>query len=297
MPSSSGGTSGSGGANAGGVATGGVATGGASAVAKSCTGPFATPQLVFTEATPFAVNGVSVTGDELEIYYSQRARAAPYTELVVRRARAGLDAAFGAEEPLPALANVCDTGQRVNPDIAEDGLTLYVTCTVDVPTGQDEGFSPLKVAHRPDRQSAFTLDAQSAGGVFSSASLSPNELTAYTSGRFYNTPPQLFTRGSKSEQFGPNEPVPGFVTALNSPDIASDGLTIFGSVRPGVGAPQLVRATRTSPGGAFEAPVPLELGLLGTVGAPNITPACALYFVFIADGGVHDNDVYVARMK
>jgi hypothetical protein len=292
---STGGAGGGGGTN-GGTTSGGATTGGTNGVVRSCTGQFGTPKLAFTEGESFAVNGVSVTSDELEVYYSQGSRVAPNAEQVVRRTRTSVDAAFGAVEPLPALANVCDVDKRVNPDIADDGLTLYVTCTVVVPTGQDEGFSPLRVAHRPDRKSPFTLEAQPAGSVFSSASLSADELTAYTDGQIYNTPPQMFTRASKTAQFGPNAAVPGITTGFNSPDIASDGLTIFGSARPDVGTLQLVRATRTSQTAAFETPLPLELELKGTFGAPNITPDCALYFVYIADGS-RNSDVYVAQPK
>ena len=83
---------------------------------------------------------------------------------------------------------------RANPDISEDGLTLYVTCTREMPAGMSEGVSLLRVARRPDRSSDFTLEAEPAGGVFGAAGISADELTAYTDGEFFGTAPQLFTR-------------------------------------------------------------------------------------------------------
>ncbi len=294
----------SGGATTAGSGSDGSGTGGASGgttaggTPKSCTGQFAAATPLFVEDPTFYVNGVTATGDELELYYSQGVRAADTRyQQVVRRSRASAEAPFGPVQSLPELATVCEAGWRVNPDITDDGLTLYVTCTVDVPAGQDEGFSTLRVAHRPDRGSAFTLDAQAAGNVFASANLSADELIAYTDGEIFSTPTQMFKRASKSEPFGANANVPGLTLAFTSPDIGNDELAIFGSARAESDTTRsLFRATRKSRDVAFEAPAKLELGLTGTFGAPNITPACNLYFVYIMTGG-SDSNVYVARQQ
>src|SRR6185503_15023561 len=116
---------------------------------------------------------------------------------------------FGPVEPLLELADVCGANPYVNPDVTDDGLTLYVTCTQDVELGLSEGVSPLRVAHRPDRNSAFTLETEPVGGVFASAGISADELTAYTDGEIFDTAPRMFTRASKTESFGEAQAVPG----------------------------------------------------------------------------------------
>ncbi len=299
----SGGTNGGGattaGSSSGGNATGGAAgttNGGTTAAAKACTGSFAAPALVFTEDPQFWVNGVSLTGDELELYYSQSVRGTPMLQQsVVRRTRASSAMAFGPATSLLELAGVCLPGQYVNPDISEDGLTLYVSCTVDVPTAQSEGMSPLRVAHRADRNAVFALDAEPAEAVGASAGLSADELTVYADGEIFGNPPQMFTRASKSEKFGATQPVPGLTSGLISLDISDDGLAIFGSANlpPDTGR-VLARATRASIDAAFEPPLKIDLQLTGAVGAPNITPACTLYFVYIMPGAP-GSSVYAAR--
>jgi hypothetical protein len=297
--SNSGGTTGVGGTAVGGAAVGGAAAGGTavagssnagsaaggtSAVSGSCGGPFGQALPVMVEDQGFQMNGISLTADELELYYSRGTNDGVLVQTIVRRKRSSKTEMFGAVEALPELAGVCAANQRVNPDITDDGLTLYVTCTQDVAVGLSEGMSPLRIAHRPDRSAPFTLAAEPIGNVFASASVGADELTAYSDGEIFDSPPQMFTRAAKTAAFGAAQPVPGVAVPLRSPDISSDGLVLFGSATApaanGSAIHRAVRASKDAPFGALEA---LDLQIAGTfgIGAPTITPSCSLYAIVV----------------
>lgn len=286
----SGGTPSTGGSESAGSSSGGDSgSGGASVAASSCAGAFGPAQPVLVVPTGTSVNGVTVTADELELYYTSEVREDPAAvPEVVRRRRAGKGEMFGQVETLPELAGVCGDKRRINPDISEDGLTLYVTCTSVVDSGS-EGISPLRVARRESRSQAFVLDAAPIGQVFASAGLSSDELTAYTDGEVFDTAPQMFTRASKTASFVGPQPVPGVSVPFRSPDISSDGLSLFGAAADATsatGASAIFRANRASKDAPFSAPERLELQITETaVGAPNITAGCALYVITVGTEG------------
>jgi hypothetical protein len=302
-------TPGAGGSNntpggaAGTATSAGAAQGGTSGIVsgKACQGTYGPPTSLFSETSPFGINGPTVTADELQLFYSVSDNTtAALVESVVYRQRQSVGEAFGPSQTLPELANVCLSDQHVNPDISEDGLTLYVTCTAHVNFGLSEGPSALRVARRSDRSASFTLDAEPAGSVFASAGLSADELSAYSSGEISGTAPQKFTRASKTEKFGAAQPVPGFTTPLNSPDISADGLTLFGAAPSSLSGRQvLIRATRASVTQDFGPPSDLDFGMpTVTTGAPNVTPGCSLYFVMVtipATGTGSELSVQLAR--
>lgn len=281
----------SGGSSSGGSGGGAIAgsTSGGSGVVSAvpCTGTYGAAMPALQEAMNISINGISLTADELEVYYARNDAAAPGAQpQIVRRTRSAKTQPFGDFEVLTALDGVCPADHlRVNPDISEDGLSLYVTCTraIDDPLAS-EGVSPLRVARRDERSAPFVLAPEQVGGVFASAGISADELTAYTDGEVFDTAPQLFTRASKAEMFVGPQPVPGISTPYRSPDISSDGLALFGATRNmATGTTAIYRALRPSKDSAFAAPVALELGLpvMSAVGAPNITASCALYFVAV----------------
>jgi hypothetical protein len=268
------------GANAAGSATAGTSPVGSG----PCIGTGQALPVLLEEAT-YSMNGISLTGDELELYYARGTNeGVALAQTVVRRTRASKTEMFGDVELLPELATVCEANQHVNPDVTDDGLALYVTCTPNVEIGMSEGVSPLRVARRPDRSSPFTLAAEPAGGVFASASISSDELQAYSNGEIFSTAPQLFTRLGKMDTFGAAQPVPGISAPLNSPDISSDGLLLFGTgTLAGGGSNAIQRAVRTNEDAAFGALEPLELQLpaMAGFGAPTITPSCTLYVIVV----------------
>jgi hypothetical protein len=239
---------------------------------------------IFFEESGIQMNGISLTGDELELYYSRNYAGSPISS-VVRRRRATKTEAFSVPEYPQELADVCEPGERINPDVTEDGLALYVTCTQAVEIGTSEGVSTLRVARRTDRSSAFVLEPEPIGGVFASAGISADELTAYTDGEIFNTAPSLFTRASKTESFGEPQPVPGITEPLNSLDISHDGLALFGSATSaGAHGNVIFRVLRNEPSGPFGAPEQLDFELeqlvgAPAIGAPNITPGGTLYLI------------------
>jgi hypothetical protein len=296
-PSGGGGSAGSAGAPTSGVAgasSGGAGalagsgpTGGAAVASGACGGPYGAAAPFLQEDAPtFVISGISLTADELEIFYARNEAADPVTPpVVVRRSRANKDAMFGAIEPLTMLGGVCGTKLKVNPDISEDGLTLYVTCTDRV---EDPSLSPgksvLRVARRADRTSPFVLASEPVGDVYASAGLSADQLTAYTDGEFYDTPPRMFVRQSEHENFaGAGQTIPGITTPLRSPDISASGLQLFGAaVALGATVSSIHRFSRPSSDTPFGAPELLELGLPDpppSVGGANVTPSCALYLI------------------
>lgn len=253
--------------------------GGEAAPARGCTGDYDPPQLLFDEAPLFYLGSPSVTADELQIFYSQGVTANPGVEqTVVFRTRESQTEPFGPARLLPELAEVCPPSHQYhNPDISEDGLTLYVTCTA---VSTSSGPSILRVSRRQAPSGSFVLDPEPLGFVFPAAGLSADELTAYTSSELGAAQPHLFTRPSKNEPFGPAQPVPGFTTPLHAPDISADGLTLFGSLRAeGTPVATLRRASRTSITQDFGPPEELNFGMpMLKTGGPNLAPSCNLYF-------------------
>ncbi len=287
---SNGGGATSGGGGGGGGAAGAVTSGGGGsaigggASPASCTGAFNAAEPVLRAPMDTSVNGVSLTADELELYYTRdfEVTATPTPE-VVRRKRASKDALFGEAESLPELAGVCGDKLRIYPDVSEDGLTLYVTCTTRVDEGS-EGVSVLRVARRAGRSEPFVLAAEPAGNVFAAAGIAADELTAYTDGEVFDTAPQMFTRSSKAEPFMGPMAVPGIDVPFRSPDVSSDGLTLFGAA--GRDIIHIYRAHRADANAAFSTPEPIDLKLSeATIGAPNITAGCALYVVVVTSEG------------
>jgi hypothetical protein len=258
---------------------GSLSAGGGAAPARGCTGGYDPPQLLFDEAPLFYLGSPSVTADELQIFYSQGVSANPGVEqTVVFRTRESQTEPFGPTQLLPELAEVCPPSHEYRyPDISEDGLTLYVTCSA---VRASSGPSILRVSRRQAASGSFVLDPEPLGFVLPAAGLSADELTAYTSGEMGAAQPHLFARPSKNESFGPAQPVPGFATPLHSPDISADGLTLFGSLRvEGTPDTTLRRASRTSIAQDFGPPEELDFGMpMPKTGGPNVAPNCNLYF-------------------
>jgi hypothetical protein len=274
-----------GGSGGGASAVGGAANagGGSTTLAKPCEQGFG-PAYPLLHEMDSIIHGPSITADGLELYYA----VAPMMQegqTLVRRRRSSTSELFGAVEQLPELAGACGDAEYRNPDIAENGLTLYVTCTARVEIGLPET-TVLRVARRASREQAFTLEPEPGGPVFAAAAVSADELMAVSNGEIWDTEPRQFRRASRNEPFGTAEPIPGITEPLNSPDLSTDALVLVGSTRRVGFNQQISWSRRASADADFSQPAPLELSYareleVTTLGAPNLGADCALYFVAI----------------
>jgi hypothetical protein len=326
-----GGTSGAAGAATGGTsgaATGGATTGGAggstnagsggstggsagSAGVVDCTGTFGAPELLFAAASGETPQSLSVTGDDLELFYEVESDAAgPRVEM---RKRSSRTAPFGEpEEVTGELLSICSGTNGPSLDVSDDGLRLYLTC-VDT-QGDSIVPGPIRVAERPSRtSSAFTLRTDSVGFGGVSISVSADELTAFWSdyGDRSAPKPVTATRPALQDSFGaPLPPAGAENDTLRHPEISSDLRYLFGALDVGTGLSRLVMYTRPSPGVAFGAPgsqglptPPLVTDDPGTAtveGVEDLSPTLSadcrsLYFLRYTHGEARRFDVYGAR--
>ena len=296
---SAGGTSGNsagGGAGASGSGAGGssgAAGSAGSGPAGSC-GPFGAPEALF--ASPDILSSVSITGDDLELFYYVDNRV-----FVSKRATVA-DAFMDATE-VTELASLCVDGIGPSLDVTADGLRLYIDCA--------DGATELYLAERPNRTSQFSVGPEPVGMTGTSISLSPDELTAYTStSDAQNWQPMMHVRASTAEPFGDEMPIPGLVGPFRMLELANDGRSLFGVLaRPE--APTVWRlgvATRsTESGPSFSPPVtdglrdPTIFG--GTVSdyTPTLNATCtALYFMSLTsdpDAGTVTSTIFVMRQQ
>jgi hypothetical protein len=303
---SRGGSSGS--AGAGGFATGGVGgnaggstAGGSSGVAGSggsipvgSCGPFGAPVLVFT--SPNVLSSVSITGDELELFYYLGTSA-----LVRKRASAAEPFAEGVEVPeLSAVCAASTTGPAF--DITEDGLRMYIDC--------EDGPTPLFLATRSDRSSPFSVGAEPVGTTETSINVSADELTVYTvTTETQNWQAKMAVRASTAEPFGAEVPLPGITVPFRQAEISRDGLSLFGIVERDDGnfvPPQwrLAVATRQAPSGPFSAPTtsglpdPTITATIRSDYTPTLNGSCtALYFMRLSNPPDIETAIYVVRRQ
>lgn len=309
-PSAAPGDSGSGGASGGSSGQGGASTGGSglggAGSGVSCTGAFGAPRTLWIE-TQSAASSLSVTDDELEIYYIIRDvildAGATLGEYVVKmRTRQTKSALFSDPVTLTQLSDVCaaevgaGTFNLGGVDVSGDGLRLYFSCYDEL---ADVG--SVHLAERSDRNSAFTLNAGTFGSVSSSLDVTRGELTLLAVAGYANggTPETVMhTRASTAEPFGTAIPVPGVPSEFHQPDLARDGLHLYGSMRdPVTAVNQLAVAVRTDPGAAFGPPA-ID-GLPFTTGSEDYTPAISadcrtLYFERL-DGTTNRTMMYAVR--
>jgi hypothetical protein len=247
----SGGTGGTSSAGKGG--TGGAGgSAGADPGTDCSTAAFGAPTLLFNGETGEIPQSLSITGDDLELFYELEDRTNGST-IVVRR-RATRDDDFGAPEVVSFdVPNVCDLAVGPSIDVSDDGLHLYTTCVNTDVTPILPG--PIRVAKRSSRSTpAFTVDPMTYGMGNVSLSVSADELTAFFSDYTnIDAPvPLTATRSALTEPFGSAGPIPGVTgDVLRQPELSSDGLVLFGSIDEGTGLSHLVRYSRTSKDGDF----------------------------------------------
>lgn len=239
----SGGSSGSssGGTGAGSGGSSGATGGSAGVPSGDCAAPFTTTRLAFTPDPNATPTSLSVTDDELELYYAH--------PLVYVRRRAARTDAFGAESELTELSPVCSTATDGSVDVTGDGLRLYFSC------GAGAGAVPIRLATRADRNSPFVVDSNTFGTVEASLSVSSDELTLFSVINNGDSAQALIhTRATTSEPFGSGSPIPGINVPFRFPELSADGSTLFGSIAPTPLIWRLARATRDPATGSFSAP-------------------------------------------
>jgi hypothetical protein len=282
-PDGAAGSSSSGGAHgASGGAGGDVGSAGSGGGQQpECAGTFSTLETVFAGETNQIPGALSVTADDLELFYSVAGH-------VLVRKRASTSEAFSEPVSLPEIDGLCaPTETPVNPslDISEDGLRLYVTCT--------DAEGPLRLATRPDRNSSFEPTAESVGTVGASISISSDELVAVSSTT--NGGDALLLRSERAslgEPFSDPVRVAEITGPFRHPELSGDGLSLFGVVPKDPSLPldianwRLAVASRTSPSGSFSAPsfagLPEPPDTQADY-APTVSGACeSLYFTRVA---------------
>ncbi len=304
------GTGGTSGTSAGTAGTGAGSAG--KAATADCSGTFGPATLVFAALKGELPQSLSITGDDLELFYEVDDDAGPH---VMVRKRANRDAPFGDPEEIPpALFSFCPPLVGPSLDVSDDGLRLYMTCT-DTSTASAIVPGPIYVAERPDRRSnAFVLSPATFGEGSVSISVSSDELTAFWSDYSNISSPiaVMAERASRSEPFGSPRQPPGTLNAeLRQPEIAQNGLFLFGAVDEGTPLAHLAVLPRSTLNGAFNSPVtdsfpptpviPDDPATSTLEGVQDVTPTLSadcrsLYFLrFTRLATENKFDVYTAR--
>lgn len=239
------GNAGAGGESAGEAGDGSAGRAGGSA-SVDCTGTFGEPHVVF-ESPGRRLFSPTLTADETELLYA----VGDADDLrFYRSTRSSRTESFGPGEPLPELDAACVATDSRTIDLSSDGLRAYLVCY----GGDGPNDNALRLAVRSALDAPFVLDPMSYGEVAPSAAVAPGELTLYSSGVQPSEDPALvFERSATSEPFGAGMEIPGLEgSALVTPDVSPDGLSLFGSL---MGA--IVLATRASVHDPFSTAEPI----------------------------------------
>jgi hypothetical protein len=310
--SSSGGSGGRAGAGTGGSGgSAGAGTGGSGGAAGAapgavCTNAFGKPTLLVPDTPGVIPESLSVTGDDLELFDVEKR---PDGAHLLVRARTDRSAAFGDATELDAsLWSWCSAPADPNLDVSDDGLRLYMTCIDTTTPDANGGFpsGPIRVAERATRDAPFSLNPNDFGTGNVSISVSQDELTAFWSDYTTTTNPLpvMATRTSRTEPFGAPMAIAGIVDTLRNPELANDGLHLFGSLQILNADFHLYMLTRGAKSAPFQSPTPQYQIFPSTVGGgsseytPTVSGDCnSLYFMLRtmqADGSYTD-EIYVAK--
>lgn len=301
-----------------GVAGAGAAGAGAAGAGTdgTCTNTFGTPELIVADTPGVLRQCLTVTGDDLELYYEERRDGAAHVMVMKRSDR---NAAFGAAAELDSsIWSWCTPVEDPSLDVSDDGLRLYLTCVdTDTPNG-DGGYtsSAIRVAERPTRAAAFSLNPTAYGIGNVSLSVSQDELTAFWSDFSESVTPRsvMATRASKTEPFGSPVPIPGLQDNVRNPELANDALHLFGSVELSDKMYGVVMFTRTSPSASFAPVTEADLAVEHLVGtgddpntstlegtsdySPTLSGDCrSLYFMrrAVTSGASPTSEIFVAK--
>ncbi len=297
-------------------AAGAGAAGAGAAGAGTCTNAFGTPELIVADTPGVLRQCLTVTGDDLELFYEERRDGAAHVMVMKRSDR---NAAFGAATELDSsIWSWCTPVEDPSLDVSDDGLRLYLTCVdTDTPNG-DGGYtsSAIRVADRPTRAAEFSLNPTAFGIGNVSLSVSQDELTAFWSDFSESVTPRsvMATRASKTEPFGSLVPIPGLQDNVRNPELANDALHLFGSIELSDKMYGVVMFTRTTPSASFAPVTAADLAVehpVDTVDDPNtstlegtsdysptVSGDCSsLYFMrrTVTSGASPTSEIFVAK--
>lgn len=277
-PTSTTGGSSSGGTGAGGTssATGGSVEGGGTPSMQRCEGSFGASQTLFSFGMNVA-SSLSITADELELFYVDVATSAD-THVISVRKRSSKSATFSAPAVVSDLQATCAAENYPALDVSDDGLRMYFTCL--------DGPAPLRRASRASRSAAWVVDADPIGTVGDSITVSGDELTAVGVRELTSNPrPDVYGRATTDQAFGSAMAVAGVDESFMNPDLSYDGRVLFGVVRLTEGA----RISFVSLEDGFSAtaapstvgmPTPAPGATLVDDYTPTLTPDCrSIYFL------------------
>jgi hypothetical protein len=232
-------------------------------------------------------NSLSVTGDELELFYViDDTGGLPSSRRVVVRRRASTNEAFGQREEVDELVALCgDTQVTASLDVTLDGLRMYLNC-------QEPDYStelgPLRFAERSSRTAAWVVATEPIGMVQLSIGVSQDELTLFSSPATPG-PSSMFRRLSLVESFGEAEPIPGLDMVFTNLEPTSGGLQLYGAVPTENLLSQLGIASRSSTADPFGTPavdgLPLPVAEMRDA-SPAVGAGCErLYFLRVPSAG------------
>ncbi len=312
------GTAGSAGTSpgAGGTNAGAGGSGGATGEIDVCTNTFGDPVLLIPDTPGVLRQSLSISGDDLELYYEER--RPDHAHLMVQR-RTDRNAAFGpATELEGSIWSWCPDALDPSLDVSDDGLRLYLTCIDTTMQNANGGYTsgPIRLATRTARTGTFMLQENTFGTGNVSISVSQDELTAFWSdySTTTNPLPVMAMRASISDPFGAAMALPGITDSVRQPELADDGEHLFGSVQLLNANFHLFMYTRTGGNGTF-LPVDAHDIVVQQTGypgddpstpaiegasdySPTVTSDCnSLYFMrrtVMADGS-STSEVFVAK--
>jgi hypothetical protein len=287
-----------------------------SSATSTCTNAFGTPVLVVPDTPGVIPQSLTVTGDDLELFYEEQRSDGAH--LVVRQ-RSDRNAAFGDETELdPSLWSWCPAPGDPNIDVSDNGLRLYMTCVDTTAIDADGGYpaGPIRVAERATRSGSFALNPNEFGTANVSLSVSRDELTAFWSdySTTTNPLPVMATRQSLTDPFGPAMALTNVVDSLHNPELADDDEHLFGSLQILYQYYHIYMFTRRGNGWYFDTPTPQDEVVPHSdaveddpntsvlEGASDYTPTVSgdcnsLYFMrrTVLDDGTATDEIFVAK--
>lgn len=250
------------------------------------TGPFGAPERLDTLSTAFEEDDITLSGDELEIYF-QSDRSGPDSYHLYRSVRTSRSEPWPEPELVAELAS--PSADELSPELSRDGLTLYYS-------SEPPGNGDLLVTTRASRTEPWppgqlVTPVNSADEDIGPTITSTNLELVFHSSRPGRGLRDLYrsTRATTADPWGS----PTLISELSTADydesafFIDDLRLVFGARRAGGrGGLDLYIATRPAIGAPFGEPVPIdEINTDADETDPWVSPdGAVLYFMSDRDG-------------